>query len=76
MKNVTLPDFLTDAQIQQAARIYEIYTDEAAVKEIQDRVIAPNLSTINTKLGQENDARYLAYMVVYVLSQVTKAVQS
>ena len=67
--NVTLPQFLTEAQIVQAAKLYEAHGMDA-VEEIQTQVIEPNMTTINSKLGQENDARYLAYAVVYVLSQV------
>ena len=70
-KTVTLPEFLTTAQINEAQRIYKIYTDDAAVKEIQELIIEPNLSAIDTKLGQKNDPRYLAYAVVYVLSQLS-----
>ena len=40
-----------------------------AVAKIQAQVIEPNMAAINAKLGQENDARYLAYAVVYALSQ-------
>jgi hypothetical protein len=66
-----LPQFLTAAQIRVAAGLYADHGIDA-VDEIQAQVIDPNMATINTKLGQENDARYLAYVVVYVLSQVSE----
>jgi hypothetical protein len=34
------------------------------------QVIAPNIAAIDAKLGQENDARCLAYACVYAFSQV------
>ena len=68
MKTVTLPQFLTDAQIAQAARLYKAHGMDATAR-IQAQVIEPNMAAINEKLGQENDARYLAYAVVYVFSQ-------
>ena len=71
MKTVTLPQFLTEAQITQAAKLYAKYGMEAVAK-IQARVIEPNLAAINAKLGQENDARYLAYAVVRVLAQAVR----
>ena len=69
MKTVTLPQFLTEAQIREAVCLYEAHGDDA-VPQIQAQVIEPNIDAINEKLGQENDARYLAYAVVYALSQV------
>ena len=66
-----MPQFLTAAQIAEAVRLFETQTKgaDAVVDQIQAHVIEPNMAAINAKLGQENDARYLAYAVVYVLSQ-------
>ena len=69
VKTMTLPDFLTEVQIADAIRLYEAH-GMGAVGTIQSQVIEPNMAAINAKLGQENDARYLAYAVVYVLMQV------
>ena len=71
MKNVTLPQFLTDAQIAKAVMLYEIDGIDAT-EQILERVIEPNMAAINAKLGQENDPRYLAYAVVYALSQAAR----
>lgn len=71
-KMMTLPQFLTEAQIAQAVKLYEAHGMDAVTK-IQAQVIAPNMAAINEKLGQENDARYLAYAVVYVLSQAARS---
>jgi hypothetical protein len=67
-KTVALPQFLTAAQIYEAENLYKVHGDRA-VKQIQAQVIEPNMAVINAKLGQENDPMYLAYAVVYVLSQ-------
>lgn len=67
-RTFTLPDFLTDAQIAQAADLYQAHGLDATAA-IRAQVIEPNMHAINAKLGQENDARYLAYAVVYVLSR-------
>jgi hypothetical protein len=64
-----LPGFLTKAQIAEAVRLYKAHGMDATAK-IRAQVIEPNMATINAKLGQENDASYLAYAVVYVLSQI------
>lgn len=66
MKSVTLPDFLTDAQIKEVVRIYREGGRAAA---ICDQVIRPNMAEINRKLGQDNDAMFLAYACEYVCMQ-------
>ncbi len=75
MKTVTLPQFLTEEQIDQAIRLYRFHGDDA-VEPIRTIVIEPNMAEINAKLGQENDARYLAYATVYVLSQTAATERS
>jgi len=69
-KSIALPKFLTEAQIARASKLYETHGMWDSVAKIETEVIAPNLAAINRKLGQENDPRYLAYAVVYVLSQL------
>ena len=72
-KTVAVTDFLTERQIGQALDIYEKAPDQGAAKrEIQEKIIEPNLAAINRCLGQENDAAYLAYAVVYVCQQAMK----
>lgn len=62
MKYVTLPDFLTEAQIAQVLKLKN-------AKAIREQVIEPNMEEINRKLGQENDATYLAYVCEYVVTR-------
>ena len=75
MKSVTLPQFLTEAQIAEAVRLYEIHgpASSVTVTKILERVIEPNMAMINAKLGQENNARYLAYAVLHALTQAEEA---
>jgi hypothetical protein len=63
MKQVALSDFLTDKEIQQAIRL-------KTAKEIESKIISPNIDRINKALKQENDPRYLAYAVSFAISQV------
>ena len=69
MKTFTLGQFLTDAQITEALKLYETYGHWDSVVKIESAVIEPNMTEINKKLGHTNDARYLAYAVVYVFMQ-------
>ena len=64
MKYVKLGDMLTDAQIQ---RCCELYPDN---ERIRDEVIKPNLAAINARVGQENDASYIAYAVLYAIARL------
>lgn len=68
MKTITLQDFLTAQQIQQAKKIYN--REEFPAKEICKQVIEPNIEEINKKLGQENDSMYLAYACEYVFGKM------
>lgn len=64
MRTVKIGDFLTDEQITQCQALYPRRV------RIRDEVIKPNMETINKKLGQENDADYLSYVIIYAI-QVT-----
>lgn len=72
MNMVTLPDFLTDEQIEQAVEIVRSTSDHLAARKLQVDLIEPNMAEINRKLGQENDSLYLAYAVLYVVQQVMR----
>ncbi len=68
MKSASLPDFLTAAQIKQASQIW--LNDHS---HFHDRVLAeivtPAMPEINRKLGQENDAGFIAYAIEYIFNQ-------
>lgn len=73
MKHITLPDFLTDAEIDRAKAIWERLRDTGSfAAEVDREIITPNLARINAALGQENDPRFLAYAVEYVFSQASR----
>lgn len=77
MKNVALPDFLTEEQIQAAWKIWQAAESESVARcRIRDEIIVPNMSTINGKLGQENHADYLAWAVIYVFMRVNSMQQN
>lgn len=63
MKTVKLSDFLTDEQLRHCAGLYPNR------ETIRDKIIKPNLAAINRNLGQENDADYLAYAIVYAIEK-------
>lgn len=72
-KTISVKDFLTDRQIGKALHIYEKAADQAEAKRrIQAEIIEPNMLAINSCLGQENDADYLAYLVVYVCQEANR----
>lgn len=60
MKNAKLTDIFSKEQIKQAIKLRDRIL-------IRDRLILPNIEDINKKTGQENDADYLSYLIVYVL---------
>ena len=60
MKRVTLLDFLTHEELEEARKLQ-------VAREIRNKIIDPNIERINRALGQKNDPMYLAYMVEYVI---------
>jgi hypothetical protein len=65
-KTTTLIEFLTNDQIE---RCLVLYPDHNAILK---EVIAPNINDINRKLGQENDERFLAYLIVAAISEAAR----
>jgi len=63
MKTATIHDFLTEEQIKKCQEICE--NNGLPNKVLVEQVIQPNLEEINKKLGQENSASYLAYVVEF-----------
>lgn len=68
-KQVKLSEFLTDEEINLCMKVAE--TIQAGSTEYVDWVAngitGPNIDRINQKLGQENDPRYLAYAISWVM---------
>ena len=62
VKTAKLGDFLTDEQIK---RCRALFPDR---RRIRDEVVRPNMEAINEKLGQENDAGYLSYAIIYAIA--------
>ena len=76
MKTVTLPEFLTDAEIRIATNLWKnrntalaAISGKSYAQAICERIIRPNIDRINKALGQENDPMFLSYAVEYVMSQ-------
>ena len=67
VKMVSLGDFLTE---EQTRRCWGLYPNR---EQIRDKIVKPNLASINEKLGQENDADYLSYAIVHVIGQGREA---
>jgi hypothetical protein len=68
-KQVTIDQFLTTAEIAQATRLYRTAKPGTFNRLLTEQIIQPNIERINTALGQENDASYLAYAVEFVISK-------
>lgn len=73
-KHITVADFLTEDQIKLAQKLYRQSKTRSTTfaKIICEQITAPNILEINRKLGQENDAMYLAYLVEYALRATEK----
>jgi hypothetical protein len=73
MKHTTLGAFLTDVEIERCLTLWrELRGTGRFARTVAEQVIAPNLPRINAVLGQENDARYLAYAVEAIFEQAVQ----
>lgn len=66
-KFVRLGDFLTPAEIERAVALYVEAPEGTFAVRCCAEIIRPVLGRINAALGQENDAQYLAYAVMFAL---------
>lgn len=62
-------DFLTATEIQKARKIYREAETGTFASRCAKEIIEPVLERINKAFGQENDARYLAYLVEHSFNQ-------
>lgn len=68
-KKITLADFLLPPEIEKAVALYKEAAPGTFGQRCAAEIIEPVMPRINAALGQENNARYLAYVVEYVLGQ-------
>ena len=72
-KRHSIEDFLTQEEIDLCMRKYPAIakggeTDISPFTDwVMKDIVEPNLERINKSLGQKNDARYLAYVITYVM---------
>jgi len=66
-KSIALKDFLTDAEIARAVKLYGEAAPGTFARRCDREIIRPILPRINAKLGQENNSRYLAYAVEFAI---------
>jgi hypothetical protein len=71
-KHITLQDFLTDEEIEYAAKLYERREATGFAQVVCEQIIRPNMERINKALGQANDPMYLAYAIEYVMNEAEK----
>lgn len=70
-KQITLYDFLTEAEIEKAAAMWR-QNNVGYAKRVCQEIITPHMQRINAALGQENDPMYLAYAVEYVMGEASR----
>jgi hypothetical protein len=74
VKQITIDQFLLPSEIERAVTLYKTLGETGKFASTLDtEIITPNLERINKALGQENDSRYLAYAVEFVLMETQKA---
>jgi len=74
VKTMTLPEFLTHEEINLASRMWEESQHDYANR-IAKRIIEPNIARINRAFGQENNPKFPAYIVEYIMEYSRKKAQ-
>jgi hypothetical protein len=69
---ITVADFLTQDEQERAIKLHNEASPGSFARRCADEIITPVLPRINKKLGQENDAKYLAYVVEYAIVQSSR----
>lgn len=71
MKYVKIGDIFTDQELEAARKLYQQVSDAGThdfAARCAKEIIEPILPRINEKTGQENDAKYFAYMLEYLMA--------
>lgn len=70
MNTITIHDFLTPEEIKRALKLWrKLKGTGRFAATVEQEIIAPQMARINAALGQENNAKYLAYAVEYVFDR-------
>ena len=69
-QRVAITEILTQDEIEKCIKKYaEIGKSGKFAAWVDENIITPNLERINRVVRQENDSRYLAYFVEYVMME-------
>lgn len=69
-RKMAITDFLTPEEIERAAALWNELKDTGRfAATVATEIIEPQMARINAALGQENDAKFLAYAVEYVFGE-------
>ena len=69
---ITVDQILTREELLRAMSLYETCLEGTFAKRCDEEIITPVLARINATLGHENDSRFLAYAVEYVMRKTVK----
>lgn len=72
MKTFALGDLFTETELEEAHKIYLEGGGEHTLNYALTKFVEPRMEHINQVTGQENDARYIAYMLEAVFSGAIK----
>lgn len=67
IKMAKLTDFLTRDEIERAVKLYVEATPGTFAPRCEAEIVKPILARINTTLGQENHAKFIAYAIEFAL---------
>jgi hypothetical protein len=71
MKQLNLGDLFTKDEIEAASKLFFECKPGEFNRRVVEQIVQPAMLRINAATGQENDARYMGYLLEYVFSQAS-----
>lgn len=67
MTTIEIGKIFTGAELRKAKKLYKTAATGTFAKLADEQIVKPVLARINRVTNQENDSRYLAYALEYVI---------
>lgn len=69
MKQVTIAELFTDNEIKAAVKLHAECKPGEFNRRVVEQLVRPIMPRINKATGQENDERYIGYMLEFAIAQ-------
>jgi hypothetical protein len=68
MTQISISQLFTDVEIKAAVKLYAECSPGTFNKRVVEQIVRPAMDRINKATGQENDERYIGYMLEFAIN--------